>query len=153
MRSKCSTSYLQTSHFCVKCYHQFLALIFLSTFKGIPWKGYGRVCKWNLKRTPKPAENLFLRKANVKFCAIFNMICLKVLLLIDYFDRRLWNTFKNILWGLYKRRQIFVFYKMRQILVFDKSRCGKCSLEIKLFINRHITDRSYLSHQSMSHIL
>ena len=42
---------------------------------------------------------------------------------------------------------------------FYKSKCGKCSLEIKLFIkkSRHIrsyhSGRSYLSHQAMSNIL
>ena len=95
-----------------------------------------RFWKWNLKLRPQSAQNSFLRKLNLKFCIIFNMISFvnalssvkirltysKVLLLLNYFDRRFSNTFKNT---FYKRLQIFVFYK---------SRCGKSSLETKLFI-------------------
>ena len=44
------------------------------------------------------------------------------------------------------RRQIFLFYK---------SRCGKCSLKIKLFIkySSHNTERPHLLHQAISNIL
>ena len=84
------------------------------------------------KRTTQSVQYSFSRKS-----IIFNMIlfaCSKVLLLINYFDRTVWNTFKNTFWWLYKKRQIYLFYKRRQIFIFCKSRCGKFSLEIKLFI-------------------
>ena len=70
---------------------------------------YVRFWEWNWKCTPLSAQSSFSRKSNLKFCIIFNMISFadtygsvkirlaysKVLLLINYFDRRLWNTFKN----------------------------------------------------------
>ena len=107
-----NTSYIQTSHFCVKCWYRFLALVLLYTLKKMPWKNYLRFWKWNLKRTPQSGQNSFPRKSNLKFCIIFGMIsfanaygsvkirlaCSKVLLLINYFDRRSRNTFKNIFW-------------------------------------------------------
>ena len=45
-------------------------------------------------------------------------------------------------------------YIKRQIFPFYKSRYGKFSLEIKLFIKQstHNTERSYLSHQAISNI-
>ena len=103
VQSRGNTSYLQTSHFCVKCQYRFLVLIFLYTLKKILWKNYVRFWKWDLKRTPQLAQNSFSRKSNIKFCIIFNMIsfpstqgsgkirlgCSNVLLLINYFDRRL----------------------------------------------------------------
>ena len=42
--------------------------------------------------------------------------CSKVLLLINYFDRRFWNFFKN---AFYKKRQMFIFYKSSQIILSD----------------------------------
>ena len=76
----------------------FLALIFLHILNKIPWENYVRLWKFNLKRTPQSAQNSFLRKSNLKFCIIFNMIPFanyqcsvkirlaysKVLLLINY---------------------------------------------------------------------
>ena len=37
-------------------------------------KNYVRFLKWNLNRTPQSAQNSFLRKSNLKFCIVFNMI-------------------------------------------------------------------------------
>ena len=62
-----NTSYLRTSHFCVKCLYGFLALLFLYTLKKIQWKSYVRFWKWNLKRTPQSTQNSFSRKSNLKF--------------------------------------------------------------------------------------
>ena len=65
------------------------------------------------------------------------LVCSNVLLLINYFDCRLWNTFNNTFWWLYKRQQVFLFYK---------SRCSRCSHVIKLFIkySRNNTEKSYI---------
>ena len=55
--------------------------------------------------------------------------CSKVLLLINYFDPRSWNSFKNTyILMVIQRRQIFLFYR---------GRCSKCSLEIKPFIKEN----------------
>ena len=89
VQSSLNTSNLRLNHVCAKCSDRFLALIYLYTLKKI----------------------YFSRKSNLAFCIIFNMIsfantqgsvkiriaCSKVLLLINYFDRRFWNSFKNIL--------------------------------------------------------
>ena len=83
--------------------------------------------------TPVSPSISFSRKSNLKFCIIFNMIsfvnaydsvrirlaCSNILLLIDYFDRRLWNTFKNTFWWLYKRQQILKEHKMATINIFN----------------------------------
>ena len=74
VQSNRNTSYLGTSHFCVKCLYRFLAPIFLYTLKKVPWKIHVRFWKWNLKRTPQSAQNLFSRKSNSKFCIIFKII-------------------------------------------------------------------------------
>ena len=109
VQSSRNSSFLRTSQFCVKCQYRFLALIFLYTLKKVTWKNYVMFWKWNLKRTPQSHQNSFWRKSNTKFCIIFNMIlfanaqdsvkikvaCSKVLLLINYFSRRFWNTFKS----------------------------------------------------------
>ena len=133
VQSTCNTSYLQLSHFCIKHWSTFLALIYLFTMKKKLWKDYVRFWKWNLKHTPQSIQTLFSRRSNLMFCITFNIIslaqgsvkirlsCSKVLLLINFFYCRLWNTFKNLFW----KCQIFTFYK---------SRCSKWSLEIKLFI-------------------
>ena len=85
-------------------------------------KNYVWFSKWNLKLT---LQSTFSRKSNLKFCIIFNLTsfanaqvsvkirlaCSTVFLLINYFDRRFLNTFKNTLQWLYKRRQIFIFLK------------------------------------------
>ena len=139
VQSRLNTFYLRTSHFCAKYQYSFLGIIFFYTYKKVQWKNHVRFQKWNLKHTPQSAKNSFSRKSNLKFCIIFNMIsftnaqgsvkirlaCSKVLLLINDFDR---------ISDVYKKRQIFLFYKRRQIFIFYKSRCGKFSLEIKLFI-------------------
>ena len=39
-----------------------------------PWKNYVRFLKWILKHTPQPTYNSFLRKSNLEFYIIFNMI-------------------------------------------------------------------------------
>ena len=74
MQSSHNKSYLQTSHFCAKCYYCLLALTFFYTLKDIPWKNYARFWKWNLKRTPQSRKNSFSRKSNLKFCIVFNLI-------------------------------------------------------------------------------
>ena len=55
VQSSDNTCYLRMSHFCARCLHRFLALIFLYTLGKIPWKNYVRFLKWNLKRTSKSA--------------------------------------------------------------------------------------------------
>ena len=111
LQSSLNTSNLRMNHVCAKCSDRFLALIYLYTLKKNSWKNYVRFWKWKLKRPPKSTQNSFSRKSNLTFCIIFNMIsfantqgsvkiriaCSKVLLLINYFDRRFWNSFKNIL--------------------------------------------------------
>ena len=65
------------------------------------------------------------------------MPCSKVLLLINYFDSRSWNSFKNTcILMVIQRRQIFPFYK---------GRCSKCSLEIKLFIKENQTGVTWVN--------
>ena len=73
MQSSCNTSYLWTSHFCVKCLYRFLPLIFLYALKKIPWKNYVRFWKWNLKCTPQSAQNSFSRKSNLNCYIILNI--------------------------------------------------------------------------------
>ena len=70
----------------------------------------------------------------------------KVLLLINYFDCRWWNTFKNTFLWLYKRQQIF-FYERGEISLFYKCGSNKCSFWTKLFIkwSRYNTGRAYLT--------
>ena len=82
------------------------------------WKDYVRFWKWNLKHTPQSIQTLFSRRSNLMFCITFNIIslaqgsvkirlsCSKVLLLINFFYCRLWNTFKNLFWWLYKSHQL-----------------------------------------------
>ena len=67
-------SYLRTSQFSAKCSSRFLVLVFPDTLKIIPWKNYVRFWKCDLKRTPQSAQYQFLRKSNLKFCIMFNMI-------------------------------------------------------------------------------
>ena len=57
VQSRHNTSYLRTSHFCIKYQHRFLALICLYTLKKIPWKNYVRFWKWNLKLTYQSTQN------------------------------------------------------------------------------------------------
>ena len=67
--------------------------------------------------------------ANAQGSVKIRLACSKVLLLINLFDCRLLNTFKNKFWWrqyLIKGDKYFFFYKRR---------CYKCSLENKLFKN------------------
>ena len=57
---------------------------------------------------------------NAKGSVKIILSCLKVLLSINCFDRRLWNTFKNLLWWSHKRQQILLFDKRQQIFTFIK---------------------------------
>ena len=105
----------------IKCYCSILALIFLYTLKKIPWKNCVRFYKGNLKCTHQSAQESFSRKPNLKFYIQHDFICqclglskdqasmFKYFVIIDFFDRRLWNIFKNTFWWLHKRQQIFLF--------------------------------------------
>ena len=130
------------SHFCAKCQ---LALIFLYTLGKILWKNYVRFWKWNLKCTLQSAQNLCLRRSNLKFCIIFNMIsfanaqglvkirlaCSKALLSTISSSNIV--TYSN---GYIEGNKHFFFYKSR----FGREQ-------------RHSKERSYLSHQAISNIL
>ena len=113
VQSRRNTFYLRASHFCGKSQHTFLALIFLCILKKFTCKDYVRLWKWNLKLAPQSAQNPFsffilfniISFANHQGSAKIRLACLN-LLLINYFDRRLKNTFNTFRW-LYKRRQIF----------------------------------------------
>ena len=73
VQSRRNKSYLWTSHFCIKCWYHFLALIFLFTLEKISWKSYLRFWKWNLKCTSQFVHHIS-RKSDLMFCIIFNMI-------------------------------------------------------------------------------
>ena len=60
-------------NFCAKKY-RFFALIVVYTLEKIPWKNFVKFWKWNLKRTHQLVKNSCLRKSNITFCIIFNMI-------------------------------------------------------------------------------
>ena len=74
LQSRGNTFYLWTSHFYVKCWYHFSAIIFFYTLKKLPWENYTGFWKWNLKRTPQSARNSFSIKSNLKFCIRFNVI-------------------------------------------------------------------------------
>ena len=74
VQSSGNMSFFRTSHFCAKCYYRFLALTSFIHCKKIPLKNYVKFQKWNLKCTPELAYNSFLKKSNLKFCIMFNLI-------------------------------------------------------------------------------
>ena len=96
VQSRHNTSNLRTNHFCIKCYVELFFNSNIPLIEKILWKNYVGFWVCNLKCTPLSTQNLFLRKSNLKFCIIFNMIsfantqssvkirlaCSKVLLLI-----------------------------------------------------------------------
>ena len=75
VQSSRNKSNLRTSHFCAKCYYHFLALIFLYTLQKIPLKNHVRFSKWNLKTTPRSAQNSFSIKSNLNFCITVRVAC------------------------------------------------------------------------------
>ena len=125
----------------------FHALIFLSILKKIQWKNYVKFWKWNLKHTSQSNQNSFSRKSNLKFCIIFNMIsfanaqgsvkmkiaCSKVLLLINYFDRRLYSLLRI---HYIKGNKYFFFVNVGAANLLLKLNCLK---------SRHI-QKDHISH-------
>ena len=109
------------------------------------------VVEYGLKHTTQPAQNSFSRKSNLKHCIIFNVISFsndqgllkirlaysKVLLLINYFDHILWNTFEKAFWWSYKRRQIFLlFIKGDKYLFLIKVGAANVSMKLNYFQSR-----------------
>ena len=87
----------------------FLALIYLNTLEKISWQNYVRfMMKWNLKRTPQPAQNLFkflnyIQHDFIQQHAEFSKDQ------ISMFKSYVNNCFILKYCRIYKRRQIFLF--------------------------------------------
>ena len=63
-------------HFLTKCYYRFLALIFLCTLKKNTAEKLCKTLEMELKSHTPAGPDFFLRKSNLKFCFIFDMILL-----------------------------------------------------------------------------
>ena len=76
VHSRRNTSFLRTIHFLTKCYYRFLALIFLCTLKKNTAEKLCKTLEMELKSHTPAGPDFFLRKSNLKFCFIFDMILL-----------------------------------------------------------------------------